>query len=74
MKKRNPKYKNALEFLNAQTPEVQDYCLNRLLDQPSKELVDQILELIEPYQLHSLVQEARTIEYIDSKLCTEAKE
>lgn len=57
--KNKVKYKNALEFLNAQTPEVQDYCLDRLLDTPSKELVDQILELIEPYQLDSLIKEAK---------------
>ena len=43
MKKRNPKY---LELLNAHSPEVQNHYLMRLVDQPSKELVDVIIKLV----------------------------
>ena len=53
------KYKNALERLNAQTQEVQDYCYDRILDNPVADLVEQILTLSKANSLDSLIKEAK---------------
>ena len=53
------KYKNALERLNAQTQEVQDYCYDIILENPVADLVEQILILSKPSQLDGLIKEAK---------------
>ena len=50
-------YKNALEWLESLPQEIQDQCWERLLDQPAKELVEQVLELSKPEDFECLVTE-----------------
>ena len=47
-----------LELLNAHSPEVQNHYLMRLVDQPSKELVDVIIKLV-TLQKHWAEQEKK---------------
>ena len=51
------KHKNALEWLESLPQEIQDQCWERLLDQPVKELVEQVLELSKPEDFECLVAE-----------------
>jgi len=62
-------YKNALEWINSLPEDIQEICWERLLDQPQRDLVEQILELTSPEDWQALVVEST----IDAKFTTEGR-
>lgn len=52
------KFKNALELIQSLPEENQEYCYDRLYDQPTHDMVEQILELAKPEDFESLVKES----------------